>query len=592
MQLNVHKQSIDKTIHGLIELARQAMQEHDWLEAWRCWDAVRESSPEHAAMAYLGAGQALGDAARFSDAEIVLGDGAKCFPDDEKIATAHAWVANARRDWPAALPRWESVCARFPQNPWTYIGRMLALRGAGRSEEAQALIEPAESALAAATERGLDETIAVRMEFEIARIRADWTAVRVCAEKILASEATPAPQILLALAQARWHLGDPEGADEAAQRALSADPALTEALLIRVWVATAKGDGETTLACYRRLVAHNPDAVRWALKLVQLLNWQGSVREAAIELEKIRRRWPDDPLVQTFLRNYGPASDGDCAWATASSVPAEDSKEPRPLLVADPDRGKDEELQVIFAQAPGASEQVRPIVAPDPDRDVLIGKVPGADIVVFVFTGTNDELTIPLPLFDRYLATLRVTAIYLKDFNRLRFLMGIQSLSDNYAGTLQALRSVMKRVGATRLCTIGNCVGGFAAIRYGVDLGAERILTFGAPTCSPTDPLASLEEGRRFLRTRLETKVPPEMTDLKPFLETSGNTAPIEMFYEEQDPRDRMQALRLSGLPGVRLHPQRALSYRLLRRMASSNPSFGGMLAELLGVAPVSAVQP
>jgi len=191
----------------------------------------------------------------------------------------------------------------------------------------------------------------------------------------------------------------------------------------------------------------------------------------------------------------------------------------------------------------------------------------------------------PLAIFDRYLAPLNVTAIYLKDFNRLRFLRGIQSLSNDYAGTLAALRDLLNRYAVKRLCTIGNCDGGFAAVRYGVELCAERIVAFSAPTYSPQDALTKIEQARNFMRNRLAAKVPGDMIDLKPFLESRRYRAQIALFYEEEDDRDRPQALHLKGLPGIRLHPQPGLSnHHLLRRLALSRQNFRSMLAELLGL--------
>ena len=89
------------------------------------------------------------------------------------------------------------------------------------------------------------------------------------------------------------------------------------------------------------------------------------------------------------------------------------------------------------------------------------------------------------------------------------------------------------------------------------------------------------------MRNRLDAKVPKDMIDLKPFLEARQHAGPIDLFYEEEDDRDRIQALHLAGLPGVRLHPQPGLSnHYLLRRLALSNEDFPGMLGKLLGVEP------
>jgi tetratricopeptide (TPR) repeat protein len=357
-------------VSGIIDRARRATEQRDWLEARRCWDAVRESSPHHIP-AYLGAGHALREAGLYDEAELALGAGAERFPDDEQIAIARASLANARRDWPTALSRWEIVRSRFPENPWSYLGNVQALRGSGRSDQAGPLLVSAENALAAAKQRGLDAVTALRAEFEIARARMDWPSVRQSAEKIIARETAPSAQVFLALAQAHWHLGDADQADLAALRAVSADPSLVDALLVRVWVATGRGDGETALACYRALVKLNPTAVRWSLKLVQLLNWLGRVREAASELENIRGRWPNDPVVAAFLLNYGPAAEQ--LQPVAGKAPAK-AEHARPLLVADPDFAKAEEVVAIAEKAPGPEEWLRPLVVADPERDVLLAE--------------------------------------------------------------------------------------------------------------------------------------------------------------------------------------------------------------------------
>jgi tetratricopeptide (TPR) repeat protein len=527
----------------------------------------------------VGAGHALRELRRYDEAESVLGAGAERFPDNEPIAMARAWLANARRDWPTALGRWQVLRERFPDNLWCCLGNIHALHGAGRSDEVAALIAAAEAILIAAKQCGLDAVATVDFEFEIAKARLDWPAVQKSAKEIIAREAPPSARVFLSLAQACWHLGEPEAADRAALRALSLDPALSEAVVVRAWVATHRGDGEATLSCYRTLVDLNPGVVRWSLKIVQLLNWLGRVKEALSELEMVRRQWPTDPMVRVFLRNYGPASE------LAPNSVASESR----LAEGDPDRADEEELKAVSDKAPRQEQRVRPLVVNDPTSDVLVAEVRGAETGLLIFTGSNDAVSIPLPIFDRYLATLELTAVYLKDFNRLRFLQGIQSLADDYQGTIASLRNIVSRLGVNRICTIGNCDGGFAAIRYGVELGADRILTFGAPTHSPQDTLAKVEQARNFMRHRLAVNVAPNMIDLKPFLQAHRHSPQIELFYEEEDARDRIQALHLSGLPGITLHPQPGLSnHHLLRRFALSNEDFRGMLGKMLGVKPTA----
>jgi hypothetical protein len=416
--------------------------------------------------------------------------------------------------------------------------------------------------------------------------------VRQCAGRLIDCEEAPSAQVFLALAQACWYLGNAEEADRAAVRASSIDPTLSEAVLVRAWVATDRGDGETALACYRTLVELNPGALRWWLKLVQLLNCLGHAKEALSALEDIRRRWPTHPMVRNFLRN--PSLE-----LTFDATNAESTAE------GDVGRAQEEELRAIAEKDPGPAERLRPILVPEAQRDVLIAEVTGAETAVLVFTANNDGVSMPLPVFDRYLATLDLTAIYLKDFQRLRYLQGIPSLSENYQGTMAALRDILSHLGVKRLCTIGNCVGGFAAIRYGVELCADRILTFGTPTYLSPDPLAPLEPARHFMRNRLAANVPSEMLDLRPFLEARQHNAQIELFYEEEDPVSRIHTFHLSDLPGVRFHPLPGPNRRtlqrdpqaavagdrggVLRRLALSTGDFRGMLGSLLGVGPATS---
>jgi tetratricopeptide (TPR) repeat protein len=554
-----------------VTLARQAMERRDWVEACRHWESVLRC-PGRSAADYVDAAKAFREAAHYHDAERTISQGAEVFPDSESIAVAGAWLANARCDWPVAVNRWENVQARFPNNPWGFLGCIYALRGAGFPEKIDSLLPPLYAAMA--TQRGLEPEARLKLEIDIAKARNDWREVQSSTKSMIDGGAHSA-SVFLALAQACWHLGDRDAADQAAIQAISVDPALSEAFVVRAWVATDRGDGETTLSCYRTLAELNPGTVRWSLKVIQLLNRLGYVKDALVELERVRRRWPADPMMKVFLQNYGPAA------GNGSDLPGNAANSAGAL----PCGIEEDELRTIESKAPGPAEWKRPLIVPDGEREVLFAPVTNADDAVLIFTGSNDAVSMPLPLFDRYLAKLDITAIYLKDFKRLRFLTGIGSLSDDYQGTLLALQQTLGRMGIKRICTLGNCDGGFAAIRYGIELGAVRIVAFGAPTHSSQESLPKIEQARNFMNNRLAAKVPAAMMDLKPFLENREHNSQLELYYEQEDARDSIQALHLAGLPGTRLHPQPGLSnHYLLRRLALKHEDFSGFLGDLLTV--------
>ena len=555
-------------VNRLAGQARKAAEGRDWDEALRCWNTARALSQDHVP-AFLGAAVALRESGRLNDAAALLDEATERFPDHEFVAITRAWLANARREWPEAIRRWADIRARFPDNPISYLGSVAAFQGAGETDPIEGLLDRAASAIGAAT---LTPSATRRLEFKVARARPDWAAVRRLGDEILADgEAVPS-EILSSLAQACWHLGDGDAADEAAQRAIARNPDIAEPVLVRAWVATDRGDGSTAIACYRRLVELEPGTARWSLKLVQLLNWHGQIRETVAELERLNRLWPNDPMVRLYLRNYGPAA------AVAEDGSGHGAR-------AELDHPSEAELRVLIEKAPNPAGRKRTIADADPEHDVIVAKVDGASTALLVFTGSNDAVGMPLPVFDPYLAPLYATTVYLKDFNRLRYLAGIRSLGTDYAETLLALRQLIAELGVTRLCTIGNCDGGFAAIRYGVELGADRVLAFSAPTRSPACTQSKIEQARNFMRNRLDGRVSVEMMDLRAFLETRQYDGQIEFFYDEHDQRDVVHADHLSGLPAVKLTRLAGASNQtLLRKLALTSDDFFGELGALLGV--------
>src|SRR5262249_31592075 len=149
----------------------------------------------------------------------------------------------------------------------------------------------------------------------------------------------------------------------------------------------------------------------------------------------------------------------------------------------------------------------------------------------------------PLPVFDRFLAARNIAAVYLKDFQRLMYLAGVASLGDDLDTTVAALRRLQDRLGATRILTIGDSAGGFAAIRYGVALDAACALSFGADTHWTPGP----GEFALFAN-RLRARFPIETMDLRPFLRARTECARIRLVFGEDEARDRMHADRLAGI--------------------------------------------
>jgi len=544
----------------------------DWPVAATRWASVQIAFPDHP-FAFLRGAQALRAAGRLDEAEALLAGAVPRFPGDEKLAMERAWLANARSDWPLALQCWARLRQDYPKNPSVLVGMVRALNGAGRADEAGPLLDAAEALLPAARANGFDEAAAQRLTLDIARLRQDWAELRARAETLLAGESAPRAEAWLAVAQSSWHAGDRDAADAAAIRALEIDPKLSEAVLMRIWVAADRGDGPAAVDLYRRLAELNPTTVRWSLKLVQLLNWFGRIDEAVAELERLRRLWPNNPSVLAYLRSYGPT--GEMRTGVLGEAPAG-------VEAIFEEAG----WRTIAAKAPPETAWRRPILIDDPRNDVQIMRVDGAETTVVLFANDTDTLSMPLALFDRFLAPWPVNVIYLKDFDRLRYLRGIRSLADSYEGALEALRGIVATLGARRVAALGACNGGSAAIRYGIELGADRIVSFAAATRLVPEAPTRLRQKQNFMRNRLLQAVPEGLPDLRPFLEAHGHLAQIFYFYYTRDPREAPDAEHIADLPGIQFRPHPGdPAIPLLRRIALDEADFSFALAGWLGLA-------
>ena len=101
--------------------------------------AVEASGPAK----YADTETALRQAGRFEEAEAVLREAVARFPDDVRLTSDFAVLAVQRRDWPAALERWQTVKGRFPDRASGFSGEALALREMRRFDEADALLRGA-----------------------------------------------------------------------------------------------------------------------------------------------------------------------------------------------------------------------------------------------------------------------------------------------------------------------------------------------------------------------------------------------------------------------------------------------------------------
>ena len=146
------------------------------------------------------------------------------------------------------------------------------------------------------------------------------------------------------------------------------------------------------------------------------------------------------------------------------------------------DENNDDFLTEKISKLAGSFFKIQRDLVLDDGAELLVAPKLGAETVMLVFTGLANRAGISVRLLDAYLATLNISVIYLRDNTRLLFNDGIESVADSYEGTLEIIKQRIKELGAKKIICFGNSGGGFAAIRYGIDLNAEKIIGINGVT--------------------------------------------------------------------------------------------------------------
>ena len=141
---------------------------HDWPEAARRWEIVRQRAPD-VLVGYTSGAIALREMGRMAEAEALLADAAERFPAEPRVVMEQAWLAQARRDWPEAARRWDIVRARLVEEEAAYTGAARAMREQGRMDEADRLLREAIA-------RFPDRRPPLTEHAWLAHVRHDWPA--------------------------------------------------------------------------------------------------------------------------------------------------------------------------------------------------------------------------------------------------------------------------------------------------------------------------------------------------------------------------------------------------------------------------------
>ena len=178
-----------------------------------------------------------------------------------------------------------------------------------------------------------------------------------------------------------------------------------------------------------------------------------------------------------------------------------------------------------------------------------------SEVLLISFAGVGIGMGVPYFEFLKLISDLPVQKMFVRDVQKSWYHAGLKGLSANIDQSVEVLRGIIAESGARRVLTIGNSMGGYAAILYGALLGADEVLVF-APTTFANwkNRLRYLDFRPLFGYLRRSPVKSPKYYDLA---RVPGIEKPrIQIYFDADYREDTAHARHLAkAASNVQLHP-------------------------------------
>jgi tetratricopeptide (TPR) repeat protein len=460
---------------------------------------------------------------------------------DPKHAPSHmglGWIACEGGDNEVALAHFKTAAELNPSDPHVHISLGKAYMQMGQFEEAEVILR--QVIVQSPNHSQVRASLGA-----LARKRHDLS----CALKEFRAAAESDPKNLrfrVDLARTFCDLTRWDDAKQTFRSVLEDSPRNLQALLGLATVAKAQGNLDTARAMFEEASSAAPLDPRPKRELRRLqtpgaYDWQTEIEEAVAAARAVDLPVEAQLEAAKILVEYGLT---EAARPVLSRLEARFPAARQLLLVV----RQIDRMGLARLHSTSASSDL-----PETQLESFQGfhemPVPGSDTVLIVFGGTNNRLWMTFSLLHKILRKTGVSVIYCRDLQRLWYAGGIIGMGDNFQSTVEGFRTLVTRYGATRILTLGNCIGCLGALRYGLSLGAQGVLGL-SPKLRMLHDLEPHE--RTQLREVYESR-PAEDKDVhREYLEVSSRPN-VTLIFGEDCAGDAYNAKAMADVGGVTL---------------------------------------
>jgi hypothetical protein len=185
--------------------------------------------------------------------------------------------------------------------------------------------------------------------------------------------------------------------------------------------------------------------------------------------------------------------------------------------------------------------------------DVLAWRKSGNRRTLFFFTGSALSSLPRIAMLHQTFKNLNCNVVYVRDHQKLCHMAGLAGMpSVDPSGMTKELRYIHQYLRGTDIVTAGCSLGGYAALRYGLLLGASATLGFSALTNTVMD---KTEMQQNPAVKRLYEHNPLLLEDLLPLYKQASTVPKVTLCYSDDHEIDNRHASHMASLPGLSLLP-------------------------------------
>src|SRR5690606_13457642 len=188
--------------------------------------------------------------------------------------------------------------------------------------------------------------------------------------------------------------------------------------------------------------------------------------------------------------------------------------------------------------------------------------------LLITFGGIRQGMGMPVYEFYNSLKDLNSDKVYVKDINQAWYHKGINKEVKNIETLKQVLHEIIKRKSYDNVVFIGNSMGGYAAILFGVLLHVDSVIAFSPQTFINKVNRLWYKDERwtdEISKIYINNNYQKKFYNLKTLIKRNKSLTQIDIFYSTNDKLDRIHSERLKNNKQIDLHPYKIGNHNLIK---------------------------